>query len=339
MSGKDRPQGAFVMPHFSDHPRLARQTRAAIESVRRQTDSEWLLIIIDDLSPEAAGVAVVEAAAAEDPDRIVLLRNETNMGQGAARNRGVDEAHQRGHDFVMFLDCDDLAHPRRVEMTREVFAARPDVVFIYSPFTVVDEQGNEWEYGKLTSSIAEILEQFDREPLAGADCWLRMATDTGYVSLTSTVSARTSTMLRHPFPAKARGAEDAHCWIRIFADDGLVHFEPTIPGKYYIPAGDVGSSERARFGGAPYYRLVMNAYRQAYTHALFASLSRGTTPAADAGNIYLAALDRLRAHLLGEGQDSLVAELTDEIDMLTLALNGLARSLCPGSPTAVRSGA
>ncbi len=325
MTGKDMPRGAFVMSHFSDHPRLAQQTRAAIESVRRQTDPEWLLVIVDDVSPQAAGVAVVEAAAAEDPDRIVLLRNETNMGQGAARNRGVEEAHRRGCDFVMFLDCDDLAHPRRVEVTRAVFAARPDVVFVYSPFTVVDEWDNEWERDKLTPSIVEILEQLDREPLAGADCWLRMATDTGYVSLTSTVSARTSTMLRYPFPAQARGAEDAHCWIRIFAGDGLVHFEPGIPSKYYIPAGDVGSSERARFGGDSYYRLVVNAHRQMYTHVLLASLKRGTTPGADAGDIYLAALDRLQAMMRGEGQDDLVAELTDEIDMLTRALDGPGR--------------
>jgi glycosyltransferase involved in cell wall biosynthesis len=310
------------MSHFSDHPRLARQTRAAIESVRQQTDPEWLLVIVDDRSPEAAAVAMVETAAKEDPDRIVLLRNETNLGQGAARNRGVHEARRRGCDFVMYLDCDDLAHPRRAEVTRKVFAERPDVVFIYSPFTVIDELGNQWERDKLTPSIVEILEQFDGVPMAGAECWLKMATDTGYVSLTSTVSARISTMLRYPFPERARGAEDVHCWMRIFAGDGLVHFEPTIPGKYYIPTGEIGSSERARFGGDPYYRLVMNAYRQAYVHALLASLRRGKTAPSDAGPIYLAALTRLRTHLLAEGRDDLVAELTDEIGMLTRAIEG-----------------
>ncbi|AGL16368.1 glycosyltransferase family A protein [Actinoplanes sp. N902-109] len=310
------------MSHFSDHPRLAQQTQAAIESVRQQTDNDWLLVIVDDVSPEPAGVAVVEAAAEADPDRIVLLRNETNLGQGAARNRGVVEAHRRGCDFVMHLDCDDLAHPRRVEVTREVFAAQPDVVFIYSPFIVIDEQGTEWEREKLTPSIVEILEQFDREPLAGADCWLRMAIDTGYVSLTSTVSARTSTMLRYPFPARARGAEDAHCWIRIFAGDGLVHFEPSIPSKYRIPSGEIGSSERARHGGDSYYRLVVNAYRQMYTHVLLASLKRGATPPSDAGDIYVAALRRLETMMNGEGQAELVAEIADEIDMLTRALGG-----------------
>jgi glycosyltransferase involved in cell wall biosynthesis len=307
------------MSHFSDHPRLAEHTRVAIESVRQQTDPDWLLIIVDDASPRAEGVAVVDGAREQDPDRIILLRNETNMGQGAARNRGVEEAHRRRRDFIMHLDCDDLAHPQRVEVTRGLFEAHSDVVFVYSPFTVIDEQGNEWDRGKLTPSIVEILEQLDKEPLAGADCWIRMATDTGYATLTSTVSVRTSTMLRHRFPARARGMEDVHCWMRIFAGDGLVHFEPSIPGRYRIPAGNIGSSERERFG-SDFYRIVVNVHRQSYTHVLLAALKRGTLQAADAGDVYLAALDRLHTTMLREGQHVLVAEITDEIDMLTQAL-------------------
>jgi hypothetical protein len=222
----------------------------------------------------------------------------------------------------MHLDCDDLAHPRRVEVTCALFEARRDVVFVYSPFTVIDEQGNEWDRDKLTPSIVEILEELDKEPLEGAGCWQRMATDTGYVSLTSTVSVRTSTMLRYPFFTRARGIEDANCWMRIFAGDGLVHFEPSIPSKYRIPTGDIGSSERERFGSDHYYRIVLNVYRQTYTHVLLASLKGGNTAAADAGDVYLAALNRLHTMMLREGQHVLAAEITDEIDMLTRALVG-----------------
>ena len=319
MADRERSRGAFVMPHFSDHPRLADYTRSAIESVRRQTDPDWLLIVVDDASPLAEGIAVVEAAQETDPDRIVLLRSDSTMGQGAARNRGVAEAHRRGRDFVMYLDCDDVAHPRRTEVTRSVFDARPDVVFVYSPFTVIDEQGGEWDRDKLTPSIAEILEQFDREPLEGAECWIRMATDTGYVTLTSTVSVRTSTMLRYPFFTQARGVEDVNCWMRIFAGDGLVHWEPGIPGQYRIPSGEIGSSERERLAGE-FYRIVVNVHRQTYTHALLAALRKGTVAASDASDVYLAALGRLHTMMVREREHALAAEITDEIDMLTRAL-------------------
>jgi glycosyltransferase involved in cell wall biosynthesis len=311
-------RGAFVMPHYSDNPRTREYTRAAMDSVRQQTDPDWLLIIVDDASPEAAGVAVVEAAQQEDPDRIILVRNATNMGPGAVRNQAVEEARRRGRDFVMFLDCDDVAHPKRAEVTRELFRSDPEVVFVYSPFTVIDENGEERDRDQLTPSIVEILAQFDKEPLTGADCWMRMATETGYATLTSTVSVRTSTMLRYPFPI-ARGMEDLLCWMRIFAGDGLVHFEPRIPGKYRVPVTESGSSDRTRIG-SDYYRLLMHMHRQAYTHALLAALKRKTLSADEAGNVYVAALSRLHRTVLDEGQYVLATEVRDEIDMLTRAL-------------------
>jgi hypothetical protein len=312
-------RGAFVMPHYSDHPRTREYTQTAIDSVRQQTDPEWLLVIVDDASPEADGVALVEAAQKDDPDRIILLRNETNMGQGAARNLAVEDARRRGRDFVMYLDCDDVAHPERSEVTREVFRSNHEVVFVYSPFTVIDEKGNERERDQLAPSIVEILTQFDKEPLTGADCWMRMATETGYTTLTSTVSVRTSTMLRYPFP-KARGMEDLLCWMRIFAGEGLVHFEPRIPGKYRVPVSESGSSDRTRVGRDYYYRLLMHVHRQSYTHALLSALKRKTLSADHAGNVYVAALSRLHQTVLDERQYVLAAEVRDEIDMLTRAL-------------------
>ena len=308
---------AFVMPHFSDSPRTARFVREAVASVQAQTDPDWVLLVVDDASPRVQDLAALHRQSLRDP-RIRVLRQPRNQGQGAARNRAVREARAIGCELVLFLDCDDVAPERRLEVTRAVFAVHPDVHFLYSPFEVVDHDGRSRAPGEVTSSVAEILAQFDR-PLQGPDCWYRMMADTGYMTLTSTVSARCTTMLRYPFPERFRGAEDVHCWLRIMSGEGRVHFEPSIPGRYRIASSPEGSADRGRNAGQ-FYRRLVQVHRQAYLHALLAALSRGTLAPTAAPVAYLAGIDRLRATVTGEGELALADELTEEIALLRSAL-------------------
>ena len=63
------------------------------ESVRRQTFSDWELLLIDDGSADNSR-KLCEQYAAEDP-RIRVLAQPQNMGVSAARNRGLQEARGR----------------------------------------------------------------------------------------------------------------------------------------------------------------------------------------------------------------------------------------------------
>ena len=78
----------------------AASIRAAIDSVLRQTWTEFELIVVDDGSSD--GTAEI-AEAVEDP-RVRVVRHAANAGAGAARNTGVRAA--KG-DWVAFQDSDD----------------------------------------------------------------------------------------------------------------------------------------------------------------------------------------------------------------------------------------
>lgn len=98
MTSSATPYFSIIIPTYNRPELLAH----AIESVQRQTFTDWQLIVVDDAGS-------IPAHVPED-DRILLLRNETNSGASASFNRGLDVAVGR---FVAFLADDDcFAHSR-----------------------------------------------------------------------------------------------------------------------------------------------------------------------------------------------------------------------------------
>src|SRR5512142_2373135 len=78
----------------------------ALDSVIEQTYETWECLVVDDASGDDSA-AVAERYAARD-NRIRCIRQESNRGVSAARNRGIAES--RGA-FVQFLDADDRLLP------------------------------------------------------------------------------------------------------------------------------------------------------------------------------------------------------------------------------------
>ncbi len=87
-------------------------TRRCLLALAAQTFPDLEIIVVDDGSRDETP-AMLERFAAEHPDlRLTVLRNETNRGANASRNRGVQAATG---DLVAFLDSDCIAAPDWVE--------------------------------------------------------------------------------------------------------------------------------------------------------------------------------------------------------------------------------
>lgn len=106
----NRPCFTVIIPTYSRPTLLA----DAIGSVLRQSCPDWELIVVDDASP-------VTATAPEDP-RIILLRNDSNIGKAASVNRAF--AVSRGK-YVTILDDDDLFREDRLENARKAHQMAP----------------------------------------------------------------------------------------------------------------------------------------------------------------------------------------------------------------------
>lgn len=96
----------FVIPAYN-----AQQTlRRTIQSVLKQTDERYQIILVDDGSVDETG-RIGKAYVERYPDRVRYLYQE-NKRQGGARNAGLSLVET---DYVSFLDSDDWLMPDYVE--------------------------------------------------------------------------------------------------------------------------------------------------------------------------------------------------------------------------------
>src|SRR5581483_7287295 len=115
------PDVSIILPTYNRVDTIPR----AVESVRRQTFTDWELIVIDDGSTDGTAERINNL----DP-RIRILRQE-NQGCYVARNRGIAEAKGR---FIAFLDSDDEWLPHFLEIAMAFFKWSPSDYFLTTEF-------------------------------------------------------------------------------------------------------------------------------------------------------------------------------------------------------------
>ena len=121
---------SIVIPVFN----AAAHLRRCLDSVVKQTLRDIEIICVDDGSTDGGAALLAEYAARDARLKSVA---QPNVGQGAARNRGLAQACG---EYVYFMDADDeLAAPDALERLVAVAAAdRLDALF-FDAETRVDE--------------------------------------------------------------------------------------------------------------------------------------------------------------------------------------------------------
>jgi glycosyltransferase involved in cell wall biosynthesis len=94
----NKPLISIILPFFNARSTIAR----CIESILSQTLANFELICINDVTPDDSQ-NIVEKYMVND-SRVVLLKNKTNIGLGATRNKGVMNAIG---SYVFHIDPDD----------------------------------------------------------------------------------------------------------------------------------------------------------------------------------------------------------------------------------------
>ena len=110
----------------------------AIDSIRRQSLSDFEFVIVDDGSEDRTAEILAEAQEA-DPRIKVISRPHL----GRARALNVAWTHTKGL-FIANLDADDMAEPRRLEKQSNFLLHHPEVGLLGTASRVFDEEtGNE----------------------------------------------------------------------------------------------------------------------------------------------------------------------------------------------------
>jgi len=104
----------------------------AIQSVLRQTNKDFELIVVDDGSTDNSCDVIRPYA-----DRITYIYQQ-NAGIAAARNAGIE--HSKGK-YVTFLDSDDIWLPTKLEKQVSFFKQHLDIGMVYADYGMFSEEG------------------------------------------------------------------------------------------------------------------------------------------------------------------------------------------------------
>ncbi|MBC2774689.1 glycosyltransferase [Rhizobium sp. AQ_MP] len=174
---------------------------ACIESILRQTVSDFEIVITDDCSNDGS-VALIRSI--DDP-RIRLFESAVNQGPAVAANNNILNA--RG-EYLCLLASDDLFHPKKIEKQLAYLTANPEVAAAFSYMRYVDEAGQELPDHPGYSWI-----EVDNQP---REVWLRRFFEKGNLLSAPTVMIRRSVLDKVGFfDPRFLQTQDFDLWIRV----------------------------------------------------------------------------------------------------------------------------
>ncbi len=118
------PKISILMPVRNEE----RYLQATLDSLFRQTCTDWELIAVDDGSSDGTASILAEAARADK--RVQVIRREGG-GLVAALNIGLEACRA---PLLARLDGDDICHPRRFERQAAFLDAQPEIGLVASAF-------------------------------------------------------------------------------------------------------------------------------------------------------------------------------------------------------------
>jgi len=124
------PLVSVIMPVYNG----AKYIDEAIESILSQTFSDFEFIIIDDGSTDDT----IQHIKRFNDHRMLLLKNEHNMGITQSLNRGLESA--KG-EYICRMDADDISLANRLEKQVSFLQKYSSIVLVGSSADQIDDKG------------------------------------------------------------------------------------------------------------------------------------------------------------------------------------------------------
>src|SRR3954471_12760287 len=96
-----KPNVSLFFPVYRDERTVRKVTEESLD-VLREIAGEYEVVIVDDGSPDRAGV-IADELAQEYPE-VSVVHHATNLGYGAAIKSGLAKCR---HEWICFTDGDD----------------------------------------------------------------------------------------------------------------------------------------------------------------------------------------------------------------------------------------
>ena len=126
---------SVIMPVYN----VSKYVGASIESILKQTYSNFEFIIVDDCSTDDTYFVCKQYADIDN--RIKLYKNEKNMKIEATLNKALSYAQGK---YIVRQDGDDISVSNRFEVLKEYLDNHPDIALVGSDIIKIDNNGDEF---------------------------------------------------------------------------------------------------------------------------------------------------------------------------------------------------
>lgn len=138
---------SVLVPVFN----TAKYLDEALQSILRQTHSDFELLVIDDGSTDSSP-AILRELSSSDPRLRVIFR--PNRGLVPTRNELLQEAQG---EFIAWMDSDDIALSNRFALQLQAFEADPELVCVGGFAECIDPEGLPLRVERYPTSHDDIL--------------------------------------------------------------------------------------------------------------------------------------------------------------------------------------
>ncbi len=191
------PTFSVIIPLYNKE----KDIRNTLQSVLKQTFTDYEIIVVDDGSTDA-GAQVVKGLK---DDRIKLFTKK-NEGVSKARNLGVEKASA---SYIAFLDADDYWYPNHLENLRRLIQTYPEAKWFLTAY----------EKKRTKNFITKMVSEITTQP----NGWMGIVDDYFKHSLVDCLAWTSAVCMRKDFFLKLKGfdytitngaGEDTDLWLR-----------------------------------------------------------------------------------------------------------------------------
>jgi glycosyltransferase involved in cell wall biosynthesis len=199
--------------------------REALESLRAQTVSSWVVWVIDDGSAPDYARALQSLLAEFNDPRLQYLAVE-HAGPSGSRNRGLERGSA---PYVAFLDSDDAWLPTHLDRQLSLLDAQPGFTLVHGHSEIIDE------HSQITARPAAVK---GLNTLDAAQCFERMARS-NFINASSVVTRRNLLEQVKFFDPSFPCLVDKELWMRMLAAGARFHHDETVVLRYRVHSGNI----------------------------------------------------------------------------------------------------
>jgi teichuronic acid biosynthesis glycosyltransferase TuaG len=215
---------SVIIPAYKAEATIGR----ALSSIASQTLMPAEIVIVDDGSNDNTETVIHGLRDKLIPADVIYVKNPTNLGAGATRNRAIAEASKT---YLAFLDADDEWLPKKLERSMQVMA-EGDFTLVAHDYLNATDDGDDH---------IRCADKFNGTSAPFQELYLK-----GYIPSISVLVRRQDVLDVNGFDTALLNAQDFELWLALLSrpNTSFIVFDEALVRYHHTPGSIMSFTER-----------------------------------------------------------------------------------------------